>query len=144
MSDLLWRKNGVMMRNYASRNANRQLLVTSDVDFCSLSGGVIAQQITNKEGGTGIPVWNLRAYKFIDLEQQPFHRWVLRDVGSSHWNDPEMICNGSTYGQGNIDQTTGELIGLPDEFVTNYSYNGYMQLIGFIFDCTTNKYIGPC
>ena len=134
----------MIMRQYDGRTANYQLLVTSNVDYCSLSGGVIAQQITDNTGKQGVPVWNLRAYKFIDLERQPFQRWVLRDVGELHWDDPEKGCTGSQYEDGKIDQTTGELIGLPDEFVTNFSHPGYMQLIGITYNCTTKQYIGPC
>lgn len=144
MSGIFWRKNGVLMTDYVSRVDNHKLLLTSDDDLCAPSGGVIAQQITNKDGGTGVPTWNLRAYKFIDLQRQPFQRWVLREVGSPHWHDPERACTGETYGQGDIDQVTGELIWLPDEFVSPFSYDGYMQLIGLSFDCTTHTYKGPC
>lgn len=91
---------------------------------------VIAKKITNasKEGKEkGMDKWDLRPYKKQGIGT-PGNRWYLRDVGSSHWNNQKYSCSGSSYGSGKIDQK-GVLVGLPDEFVSRYSYNGYMQLL---------------
>ena len=85
---------------------------------------VIASQITN--ANTGPKTWNLRPYQG-DKIGLPGHRWRIRDVGESHHNNPDASCSGTIYNNGTIDGN-GKLTGLPDEFVSGYSYNGYMEL----------------
>ncbi len=85
---------------------------------------VIASQITN--ANTGPKTWNLRPYQG-DKIGLPGHRWRIRDVGESHHNNPDASCSGTIYSNGSIDGN-GKLTGLPDEFVSGYSYNGYMEL----------------
>ncbi|MFA6913263.1 MAG: hypothetical protein WCQ61_09145 [Proteiniphilum sp.] len=85
---------------------------------------VIASQITN--ANTGPKTWNLRPYQG-DKIGLPGHRWRIRDVGESHHNNPDASCSGTIYNNGTIDGN-GKLTGLPNEFVSGYSYNGYMEL----------------
>ena len=85
---------------------------------------VIASKITNRSSGT--QTWNLRPYQG-DKIGLPGHRWRIRDVGESHHNNPDASCSGTIYNNGTIDGN-GKLTGLPDEFVSGYSYNGYMEL----------------
>lgn len=85
---------------------------------------VIASQITN--ANTGPKTWNLRPYQG-DKIGLPGHRWRIRDVGESHHNNPDASCSGTIYNNGTIDGN-GKLTGLPDEFVSGYVYNGYMEL----------------
>ncbi len=85
---------------------------------------VIASQITN--ANTGPKTWNLRPYQG-DKIGLPGHRWRIRDVGESHHNNPDASCSGTIYNNGSIDGK-GKLTGLPNEFVSGYSYNGYMEL----------------
>ncbi|MPM89072.1 hypothetical protein SDC9_136180 [bioreactor metagenome] len=54
-------------------------------------------------------------------------RWRIRDVREAHHNNADASCSGVIYGNGSIDKG-GRLVGLPGEFVSGYSYNGYMQL----------------
>ncbi|MFA7177497.1 MAG: hypothetical protein WC114_09635 [Smithellaceae bacterium] len=70
--------------------------------------------------------WNLRPYQG-DKIGLPGHRWRIRDVGESHHNNPDASCSGTIYNNGTIDGN-GKLTGLPNEFVSGYSYNGYMEL----------------
>jgi len=85
---------------------------------------VIASKITNRSNGT--QTWNLRPYQG-DKVGLSGHRWRIRDVGESHHNNSSASCSGTIYGNGTIDKN-GKLTGLPDEFVSGYSYNGYMEL----------------
>jgi len=85
---------------------------------------VIASQITN--ANTGPKTWNLRPYQG-DKIGLPGHRWRIRDVGESHHNNPDASCSGTIYNNGTIDGN-GKLTGLPNEFVSGYSYNVYMEL----------------
>lgn len=85
---------------------------------------VIASKITNRSNGT--QTWNLRPYQG-DKVGLPGHRWRVRDVGEAHHNDSDASCSGTLYYSGTIDGN-GKLAGLPDEFVSGYSYNGYMEL----------------
>jgi len=85
---------------------------------------VIASQITN--ANTGPKTWNLRPYQG-DKIGLPGHRWRIRGVGESHHNNPDASCSGTIYNNGSIDGK-GKLTGLPNEFVSGYSYNGYMEL----------------
>ena len=67
---------------------------------------VIAGKITN--GRTGPKEWDLRP-------------------GESHHNDSGASCSGTIYYSGDVNGK-GKLVGLPDKFVSSYSYNGYMEL----------------
>lgn len=101
---------------------------TAVIDGCACEGTpyVIAQQITDKDGqgptdkDPGIPVWNLRPYQG-ENKGTPNSFWLLRDVGRAHWYDPNKLCSGIIYYKGKINEN-GELVGLPDEFVTTYNY----------------------
>lgn len=83
---------------------------------------VIASKITNPSS----PRWDLTPYQGEHIGL-PGARWRIRDVGESHWNNRDNGCSGSIYNNGSIDGD-GVLTGLPNEFVSGYSYNGYMQL----------------
>lgn len=83
---------------------------------------VIASKITNPNS----PRWDLTPYQGERIGL-PGARWRLRDVGEAHHNDRDQSCSGVIYGNGSIDKD-GKLVGLPNEFVSGYSYNGYMQL----------------
>ena len=85
---------------------------------------VIASKITNRSNGT--ETWTLTAYQG-DKIGLPGGQWRIRDVGEAHHNNSEASCSGSQYYTGTIDGN-GKLTGLPDKFVSNYSYNGYMEL----------------
>lgn len=85
---------------------------------------VIASYITNRS--TGRTEWDLRPYQKAGMGL-PGAKWRLRDVGESHHTNPLTPCSGNQYGEGWIDNN-GVLVGLPDKFVSTYSYNGYMQL----------------
>lgn len=85
---------------------------------------VIASKITNRSNGT--ETWNLTAYQG-DKIGLPGGYWRIRDVGEAHHNNAEASCSGSIYNNGTID-VNGKLTGLPDRFVSSYSYNGYMEL----------------
>lgn len=85
---------------------------------------VIASQITNASSGP--KTWNLRPYQG-DKVGLPGARWRIRDVGESHHNNSDASCSGTIYYNGTID-ANGKLTGLPNEFVSGYSYNGYMEL----------------
>lgn len=85
---------------------------------------VIASTITN--AGDGRKTWNLRPYQG-DKVGLPGARWRIRDVGESHHNNSDASCSGTIYNSGTIDGN-GKLTGLPNEFVSGYSYNGYMEL----------------
>ena len=85
---------------------------------------VIASKITNRSNGT--ETWTLTAYQG-DKIGLPGGHWRIRDVGEAHHNNPEASCSGSQYYTGTIDEN-GKLTGLPDKFVSGYSYNGYMEL----------------
>ena len=85
---------------------------------------VIASKITN--AGDGRKTWNLRPYQG-DKGGLPGARWRIRDVGESHHNNSDASCSGTIYNSGTIDGN-GKLTGLPNEFVSGYSYNGYMEL----------------
>jgi hypothetical protein len=86
---------------------------------------VIASKITNSRYESQ-KRWNLRPYQG-DKVGLPGARWRLRDVGEAHHNNPDANCSGTQYNSGIVDEN-GKLVGLPDEFVSSYSYNGYMQL----------------
>ena len=83
---------------------------------------VIASKITNPSS----PVWDLTPYQG-DRVGLPGAVWRFRDVGEAHHNDSSASCSGVIYNTGNIN-SNGKLVGLPSEFRSGYSYNGYMQL----------------
>lgn len=77
---------------------------------------VIASKVTNAEN----PVWDLTPYQGPDMAP-PGSFWRIIEVGFCFpWSYP-------WYGAGCVDEE-GRLVGLPDEFVSEYSYNGYLQL----------------
>ncbi len=86
---------------------------------------VIASCITNGSS-EATKTWWLTAWQG-DYVGFPGGRWRLRDVGEAHHNNSSAGCSGSIYNNGTID-AKGRLVGLPDKFVSGYSYNGYMEL----------------
>ena len=86
--------------------------------------GVIASTITNRNNGT--ETWDLTPYQG-DWVGLPGGRWRIRDVGEAHHSNSDISCSGTLYYSGTIDGN-GKLTGLPDKFVSGYSYNGYMEL----------------
>jgi len=117
---VLWRdmKTGKIIR----KKNNGHLVVCWACPCCKPQ--VLASTITNRaEGKT---TWNLKPYQREKMGL-PGHRWRIRDVGESHHRDPKAYCSGSQYYNGTIDEK-GRLTGLPDQFVSSYYYNGYMEL----------------
>ena len=100
---------------------------------------VIASKTTNRSNGT--ERWDLTPYQG-DRIGLPGARWRIRDVGEAHHNDRDASCSGVIYNNGHIDED-GVLTGLPNEFVSGYSYNGYMQLQMGCVDENGNV-IWPC
>lgn len=117
---VLWRdaKSGKIIIS----EKKRRLIVCKACPCCKPR--VIASAITNKSDGR--ETWDLRRYQGDGIGT-PGARWRIRDVGESHHNDPNASCSGVIYYNGTID-ANGKLTGLPDKFVSGYSYNGYMEL----------------
>ncbi len=86
---------------------------------------VIARCVTNGSS-EATKTWWLTAWQG-DYVGFPGGRWRLRDVGEAHHNNSSAWCSGSIYNNGTID-SKGRLVGLPEKFVSSYSYNGYMEL----------------
>lgn len=116
----LWRdrKTGKLIR----RGQNGRLVACWVCPCCRPR--VIASKITNLSNGT--ERWNLKPYQGERIGL-PGARWRFRDVGEAHHNNDSASCSGSIYSNGTIDGK-GRLTGLPDEFVSTFSYNGYMEL----------------
>jgi hypothetical protein len=117
-STKLW-KHGKHKRLIKKKN-NGKLVICWVCPCCEPK--VIASAITNSSNRT----WNLRPYQG-ERVGLPGARWRIRDVGQAHHNSSTANCSGTRYQSGVVDEN-GKLQGLPDEFVSNYSYNGYMQL----------------
>ena len=78
---------------------------------------LLATAVTNSSN----PVWDLTPYQG-DSVAPPGARWRLWEASGTH------------YGNGTVDQN-GKLTGLPSQFRSSYSYNGYMRLeIGCLQD----------
>ena len=120
LPNILWRdkKTGKIIR----KEKTGRLVVCWVCPCCKPK--VIASAITNAQ--TGPKEWDLRPYQKEQIGL-PGARWRLRDVGEDHHNNPGESCSGTVYGEGRIDEK-GRLIGLPDTFVSDYSYNGYMEI----------------
>ena len=86
---------------------------------------VIASRITNGSNEE-TKTWWLTDWQG-DCIGFPGGRWRIRDVGEAHHNDRSAGCSGVIYNNGVID-ARGRLVGLPEKFVSGYSYNGYMEL----------------
>ena len=86
---------------------------------------VIASTITNRNDGRA--EWNLKPYQNVKGLAAPGAYWRIRDVGEAHHDDNGKPCSGIIYNTGRVDKD-GILTGLPDKFVSSYSYNGYMEL----------------
>ena len=85
---------------------------------------IIASFTTNPD----TPVWDLTPYQG-DGVGTPNRKWRLFERGA-----------GLEYESGEID-ANGQLVGLPDEFVSHYSYDGYMELQeGCIDHCCSELY----
>lgn len=115
-------------------------LVNCDECPCECKPFVIATKITNTRRD---PCWDLRPYKYKGKYRNGSGRWRLRDVGAAHYYNPDKPCNGVVYGSGEIGRD-GELIGLPDEFVSGYNYDGYMTLEEGCYDEETGETIWTC
>ena len=81
------------------------------VTCCGCEPKVLATFITNYDN----PVWNLRPYQGPRKARYRSH-WRIIEVGA---------C--LVYHKGCVDKE-GRLVGLPDEFRSNYYYDGYMEL----------------
>jgi len=79
---------------------------------CACEPKVLAWYTTNANTN---PVWNLRPYQGI-RKAPPNSYWRIIEMGA---------C--LLYHQGCVDKQ-GRLVGLPDEFRSNYYYDGYMEL----------------
>ena len=86
---------------------------------------VIGSCITNGSN-ENTKIWWLTGYQG-DHIGYPGARWRIRDVGEAHHNDRSSGCSGTIYHTGTINGN-GRLAGLPEKFVSSYSYNGYMEL----------------
>ena len=86
---------------------------------------VIARCVTNGSS-EATKTWWLTAWQG-DYVGFPGGRWRIRDVGEAHHNNSSAGCSGTIYNNGTID-SKGRLVGLPEKFVSSYSYNGYMEL----------------
>lgn len=87
------------------------ITIRSDCCPCNCAPKVIASFTTNRDQ----PVWNLTPYQGVGMGTPCGHWRVFETSGRI------------TYFQGEIDQE-GRLVGLPNEFRSNYYYDGYMQL----------------
>ncbi|MGL6196612.1 MAG: hypothetical protein ACRC2T_17505 [Thermoguttaceae bacterium] len=108
--ELILKENGTIgvraNGNTAVFNAKSECVVC-----CPCKPKVLGTFVTNST----TPVWDLREYQGDEMAP-PGAYWRLRETGA-----------GLFYGNGRVD-ANGKLAGLPDEFRSNYSYNGYMQL----------------
>lgn len=85
---------------------------------CKCKPCTIAHTVTNRNDESR-RVWNLKPYKCagVGCAGRP---WRLIERGSN--------CGSQvSYGSGSVDEK-GCLAGLPDEFTSNYGYDGYMYL----------------
>jgi len=86
---------------------------------------VIASFVTNGSSEE-TRTWRLADWQG-DYIGFPGGKWRLRDVGEAHYYDGAAGCSGTIYHNGDIDGN-GKLVGLPEKFVSSFSYNGYMEL----------------
>lgn len=83
---------------------------------CSCEPFIVVEWISNSNGSQGThKCFNLRPYQG-DGVGIPGAKWRLVETGA---------C--LKYGNGDVNEN-GKLVGLRDEFCSNYSYNGYMKL----------------
>ena len=73
---------------------------------------VLARKTTNSQN----PVWDLTPYQGPGIAKR----------NTTHWRIIELNYR-LQYGFGTVNLER-ELVGLPDQFRTSYSYNGYMEL----------------
>ena len=73
---------------------------------------VMARKTTNSAN----PIWDLTPYQGPGKARN----------GSTHWRIIERSYR-LTYGNGTVNEDR-ELVNLPDQFRTSYSYNGYIEL----------------
>jgi hypothetical protein len=78
---------------------------------CCCKPKILASYTTNSSH----PTWDLTPWQG-DGQAPPGSFWRLRERGA-----------GLLYGSGTVDEN-GKLVGLPNSFTSNYSYDGYMQL----------------
>ena len=88
------------------------LVIPATANNAMLEPSVMARKTTN----TANLIWNLTPY----LEPGKARN------GSTHWSIIER-SDRLQYGNGTVDGD-GRLTGLPPEFRSGYSYNGYMRL----------------
>jgi len=76
---------------------------------------IIAREITHEENN---PIWDLDPYRYEGLKLEN-SRWRVLE-----WDWPQFHDIA-----GDVDKDSGELLGLPTRFESNFSYYGYMALI---------------
>lgn len=118
----LWTKSGVLVMDGNGAFPACECCACASLEC---EPAVIASFITNSTDPSRAE-WDLREFQGDGIGS-PCAVWRLRDVGESHWHDPLQPCSGLGYGSGKIDRN-GKLVGLPDKFVTGYSYDGYMVI----------------
>lgn len=114
----VWMKNGGIIMEGGS-------VIVCDRCPCKCKPKVIGSFVTNGSDESR-KKWDLTPYQGKNVGT-PGGYWRIRDVGESHHNNSEEPCSGSIYNSGSINNK-GELEGLPDEFVSGYYYDGYMEL----------------
>jgi len=118
MAGSVWFKNGKIIMEDGK-------VILCDRCPCKCEPKVIGSFITNGSDESR-KRWNLKPYQGEHVGDYGGY-WRIRDVGEAHHNNPEASCSGSIYNSGTISKT-GVLEGLPDEFVSGYYYDGYMEL----------------
>ena len=130
----LWLKNHKLVADSLGR------LVLCNFCPCVCTPRVIASMVMNGDD-VYRNVWDLTPYMGNGVGT-PGGRWRIREVGEAHYNDPTKRCTGNRYDQGTID-ANGKLVGLPNRFVSRYSYDGYMELQQGCLDAYGNVF-WPC
>lgn len=102
---------------------------------CECEPKVLASKVVNG-GSESKRCWDLRGYQDREIGT-PFNRWRLIEV-----SDPRT-CGGVLYNEGDIDEC-GKLVGLPDEFCSRYSYDGYMEIQQGCYDYDNSRWVWPC
>ncbi len=112
MDGRVWLKNGkVVMRG-------NEVFIMKECP-CDCEPRVLASHTVNGEDEDR-KCWDLKPYQGNEVGTPNFY-WRLIEVGE------DGNCSGVLYNSGNIDEC-GKLVGLPDEFCSSYSYDGYMEI----------------
>ena len=104
------------------------------IECCSCEPFVLASFTTNPQN----PCWDLTPYQGPD-QAPPGSFWRIIEMGSCYPSGYPW------YGAGCVDGD-GQLVGLPNQFCSNYSYDGYLELqIGCLsFEGTQIIWPGTC